>query len=121
MIFYPGGNSRTRYYPTASLNSEISKEFRGYLDTVEIRLNKPCEYLPLADMLESCNWILICSWWCESFDSLFLFLSDYIKVDTPDMPLKAVIVSDSVWGILRGMETFSQLVIFIFDFNYNLV
>lgn len=35
---------------------------------------------------------------------------DNIKIDTADNPLKATITSDSVWGILRGMETLSQLV-----------
>ena len=40
---------------------------------------------------------------------MFIFL-DNIKIDTPDNPLKATISSDSVWGILRGMETLSQLV-----------
>lgn len=42
---------------------------------------------------------------------MFLVSSiDNIKIDTADNPLKATITSDSVWGILRGMETLSQLV-----------
>ena len=39
-----------------------------------------------------------------------MIIVDSIKIDTKDLPLKATIVSQSVWGILRGLETFSQLV-----------
>ena len=56
IIFYPGGSNRN-YNEAASLSQENSKQYRGYLDSVEIRLNKPCEYLPLADMLESCKFM----------------------------------------------------------------
>ena len=40
----------------------------------------------------------------------FISISDEIKVDTLDKPHVAQIVSYSVWGVLRGLETFSQLV-----------
>ncbi len=42
--------------------------------------------------------------------SLLLFAADEIKIDAPDEPLRARIIAFSVWGILRGFETFSQLV-----------
>ena len=41
-----------------------------------------------------------------------LFFSDEIKIDSPDQPGKAQIIAFSVWGILRGMESFGQLIYF---------
>ena len=38
------------------------------------------------------------------------FFSDEIKIDSPDQPGKAQIISFSVWGILRGMESFGHLI-----------
>ena len=35
---------------------------------------------------------------------------DEVKVNAPDSPGTAQIIAFHVWGILRGMETFSQLV-----------
>ena len=41
-----------------------------------------------------------------------LFFADEIKIDSPDQPGKAQIIAFSVWGILRGMESFGQLIYF---------
>ena len=36
--------------------------------------------------------------------------ADEIKIDTADRPLEGMIVSNSIWGMLRGLESFSQLI-----------
>lgn len=36
-------------------------------------------------------------------------VADELRINSPDLPGAALLTSQSVWGILRGMETFSQL------------
>ena len=52
---------------------------------------------------------------CDCIKTLtktLFFFSDEIKIDSPDQPGKAQIIAFSVWGILRGMESFGQLIYF---------
>ena len=65
--------------------------YRGILGRVDIVMNNPrgCE---------------------ERYPSLDMDESYEIKIDTLDKPHVAQIISYSVWGVLRGLETFSQLV-----------
>ncbi|KAK2704849.1 beta-hexosaminidase subunit alpha-like [Artemia franciscana] len=62
--------------------------FVGYLDTLNIFLNRPCTEKPELNMDEHYE----------------------LKIDTDDNPGEALLVSQSVWGILRGLETFSQII-----------
>ncbi|KAK7084868.1 hypothetical protein SK128_002482 [Halocaridina rubra] len=63
--------------------------FNGYLDTVEVNLLTQCETYPNQDMDEQYE----------------------IKIDTPDSPGVGTILAKSIWGILRGLESFSQLLV----------
>jgi hypothetical protein len=36
-------------------------------------------------------------------------VADELRINSPDLPGAALLTSQSVWGILRGMETFTQL------------
>ena len=49
--------------------------------------------------------ILICS-----TNSKIVQILDEIKIDATDRPNEGIIVSESIWGMLRGLESFSQLV-----------
>lgn len=87
-------NPGTRKVPRSAAGGggDLSSQakYKGNLDTVEIIMNNKqgCEKLPYLDMDEHYE----------------------VKIDAPDQPGKGQIIAFTVWGILRGMETFSQLV-----------
>lgn len=92
-IFYPprGSGVSKRFAKLskkASHTWETSKHFRGYLDTVALHVMQPCEKYPSLNMDEHYE----------------------IKLDTSDRPSEGIIISASVWGALRGLETLSQLI-----------
>lgn len=93
LIFFPSKGSGTskRFLKLAKKYRstwEQNEHFRGYLDTVALHVMQPCETLPSLDMDEHYE----------------------IKIDATDKPREGIILSQSVWGILRGLESFSQLV-----------
>jgi len=71
--------------------------YKGFLDVVEIVMNNKagCEKYPHMDMDEHYE----------------------VKINSPDEPGRARIIAFSIWGILRGMETFSQLVYASMEFG----
>jgi len=82
--------SRRQRKRTARREMKEDPGFKGYLETVSIVMNNKngCEKSPHLDMNESYE----------------------VKVNAPDSPGKATIIAFTAWGILRGMESFSQLV-----------
>jgi hypothetical protein len=36
-------------------------------------------------------------------------VADELRINSPDLPGAGLLTSQSVWGVLRGMETFTQL------------
>lgn len=43
------------------------------------------------------------------FESKKLSYTDELKIDTPDFVAQGLLVASTNWGILRGLETFSQI------------
>ena len=50
---------------------------------------------------------------------IFFFRLDEIKINSPDEPGVAKIIAFTNWGILRGLESFSQIVTSETDSNQN--
>uniref|UniRef100_A0A6B2E599 Beta-hexosaminidase n=1 Tax=Phlebotomus kandelakii TaxID=1109342 RepID=A0A6B2E599_9DIPT len=65
------------------------EKFTGFLESLTVNLEKPCEDSPYLGMDESYKFSLKNS--------------------------EAVLESESVWGILRGLESFSQMITFASD------
>jgi len=78
---------------TTTNNMIPDSRYIGSLEIVEIVMNsrRGCEKYPHMDMDEQYE----------------------IKINSPDEPGRARIIGFSVWGILRGLESFSQLVYFL--------
>lgn len=86
---YTGAMLRSTSFRNRESSWRRSEDFNGYLDTVSVNLMKPCEDYPHQDMDEQYE----------------------IKIDSPDQPASGTITAQSIWGILRGLESFSQLLI----------
>jgi len=86
-IFNPAGPAEEQVVVTEEMYAN-QKNFRAFLDVVKINLQQPCEQYPSENMVENYQ----------------------LEIDSPANPLIGVITSPSIWGMLRGLETFSQLV-----------
>ena len=60
-------------------------------------------YLPHYDVISY--------YYANHFVNILYRLLDEIKINSPDEPGLAKIIAFTDWGMLRGMESFSQLVI----------
>ncbi|XP_055548093.1 beta-hexosaminidase subunit beta-like [Wyeomyia smithii] len=96
LIVDEANDVRRSIYSAAALGNEVPRKswrsdvnFNGYLDEVKVDLKLPCETLPHLGM-------------DESYD---------ITVDDA----QASIASYSIWGILRALESFSQMVVLADD------
>lgn len=122
-------------------NKEIKYHLQGYLDVVKVNLMAPCEEKPYMGMDEACEYIhytkknpptIINTFtYKKSLIKLFInqqfclcliliiinvinliLLVDKITIhDSEDASLESL----SIWGILRGLESISQLMVTIED------
>ncbi|XP_047350044.1 beta-hexosaminidase subunit alpha-like [Vespa velutina] len=65
--------------------------FKGTLTSLEIQLNNPCQHNG--------------EYWPH------LFMNESYILEINEISTNASLIADSVWGILRGLETFSQILV----------
>ncbi|XKL60387.1 hypothetical protein PGB90_001403 [Kerria lacca] len=98
-IIFMNVNSRSDYATSDVMddrNKNFNKHFTGFLDVLQIHLMAPCESLPTEFMDERYE----------------------LKIDADGFESSGLLIAQSVWGILRGLETFSQVIIPIKGHKY---
>lgn len=88
LIFNPPRSGFRRKSVNGNSSPHLLKNVRGQLDRLEVVLTGSCEKWPQLDMDEQYT----------------------LEIDSEEMPQKAQLVATTPWGVLRGLETFSQLV-----------
>lgn len=94
---------------------EKNSQFKGYLEEITINLQGECEEKPYPDMVEECKPQ------CQMKNQFFLPLCNrslliHMKISHYKFTDKLTIentkanLDGSIWGILRGLESFSQLI-----------
>lgn len=76
-------------------------QYVAQLDSLRVNLKSNCEKLPYLGMDESCAYSFDIT---NQHEYYFLFLDDLTISDS-----EATLQSFSIWGMLRGLESFSQL------------
>ncbi|XP_075212922.1 beta-hexosaminidase subunit alpha-like [Lycorma delicatula] len=82
-------NSNSRYWQYESCYSGNNKSEDSVLDSLEVHFSGRCQDTPYDEMIERYR----------------------LEVNSPPVSKKAILTSRTVWGILRGLETFSQLIV----------
>lgn len=81
----------------------------GYLDEVIVNLTQPCEEKPTENMKEKCLFdfeMLSIRFTFIEYNNLVIISDELVVVNGT-----AALSSDTIWGILRALESFSQLLV----------
>ncbi|RWS02623.1 beta-hexosaminidase subunit alpha-like protein [Dinothrombium tinctorium] len=81
--------NEVNYVPKGEAEIFKDENYGGQLFNLTIQMRSKCESMPHPNM-----------------DEMYT-----LRINTPDFPNKAFLFANHVWGILRGLETFSQLII----------
>lgn len=98
---------------TKLLNGQLPNNVNESLNSLRVNLTEPCENLPYLHMNEECMYIHMSNKIKTrspfNYVNHFSFLEDILKVGREDLSERDELQSTSVWGILRGLETFMHL------------
>jgi hexosaminidase len=121
LIFFPQSYLDYVLNPE-SINNEIKsrpkKSLADLHDTpllkrLNVHIQQPCDQYPSLQSDESCKRTNI-----DSFlKPILFFFKDTLTINDDNGMLESV----SIWGTLRGLETFSQIVYFDDDLEVNLI
>lgn len=110
LISSNGRRNRKSYQQSKRRKFRNNPYFSGNLDELAVTLTGECESVPYQEMDESCKKLVICS-----TKNIFKHLHEFPDTLTITNDSSGHLDSKSIWGILRGLESFSQIIVYAGD------